>query len=77
MEKHWIVTVFFVLVSAYFLRGIIEEKKMYIDITRDCSVYKNSDHKQFMRCWRSKRNASYSLRKRLGDYEQELVEEDR
>lgn len=77
MKKHWIVTVVALIISAYFLRGIVEEKKMYIDITRDCSVYKNSDHKQFRACWRSQRKASYSLRKRLGDYEQKLVEEDR
>lgn len=77
MTKHWIVTTILVLISAYFLFGIIEEKRMYIDITRDCSVYKNIDQGEFRACWRSQRRASYSLRKRLGDYEQKLVEKDR
>ena len=77
MKKHWIVIATLILISAYFLKGILEEKKMYLDITRDCSVYKNSDRKQFLSCWRSRRGASYSLRKRLGDYEQQLVEKNR
>ena len=76
MRKHS-VTVMAIAVSVYFLWGILEEKRIYLDLTRDCSVYKNSDHKQFLSCWRSKRGASYSLRKRLGDYEKKLVEKDR
>lgn len=48
------------------------EKKLYLDITRDCSVYKNKDQKQFVDCWRSKRYAHYTLKKRLGHYENEI-----
>jgi len=77
MKRHWIMTVVAIIISVYFLKGILEEKRIYLDLTRDCSVYKNSDRKQFLSCWRSQRGASYSLRKRLGDYEQKLVENDR
>ena len=77
MKKHWIITFLTVVVSTYFIREIYIEKRIYLDLTRDCSVYKGKDQKQFMSCWRAKRNARYSLKKRLGDYEKKLVEKDR
>lgn len=75
LKKHWWITLFAVVLSTYFIREIYIEKKIYLAITKDCSVYRKSDQQKFITCWRSQRNARYSLRKRLGDYDKELVGE--
>lgn len=73
MKKHWILTAIFLAIIFYYLKEKTIETQIYSAITRDCSVYKNSDRQQFMSCWRAKRNASYSLKKRLGKNEEYMV----
>lgn len=69
LRKHWLITLILLSILLFFLEKTYAEKRIYMSLTRDCSVYKGRDHKEFMDCWRSQRQAGYELRKRLGHYD--------
>ena len=68
MRKHWVITISLLGILLFFLQKTHRDNRIYLALTRDCSVYKGRDHKEFMLCWRSQRRARYQLKKRLGKY---------
>lgn len=39
------------------------EAQLYYSSVENCDQYRDTNRKRFTRCWRNKRNATYTLRK--------------
>ena len=67
MKKQMIWAISAGLLSLTYLGfSFYRESQVYYQSVADCDQYRESNKQKFMECWRTKRNATHTLRKHYG-----------